>query len=95
MSFEEAQEYISERGFDVPWNDCDVFVDERHITQTIANVLTWADEHPKQKPFEWRQEDEMIFNELYDFLINKKTVLQRDCNIYAHWLESLKQRIIK
>ena len=48
--FEEAQEYLSERGFDIPWNDCDVFVDERYITQTIANVLTWGDEHPKQKP---------------------------------------------
>ena len=47
--FEEAQEYLSERGFDIPWNDCDVFVDERYITQTIANVLTWGDEHPKQK----------------------------------------------
>ena len=48
--YEEAQAYISERGFDIPWNDCDVFIDERYITQTIANVLTWADEHPKQKP---------------------------------------------
>jgi len=45
--FEEAQEYLSERGFDIPWNDCDVFVDTRYVTQTIANVLTWADEHPK------------------------------------------------
>ena len=45
--FEEAQKYLSERGFDIPWNDCDVFVDARYITQTIANVLTWADEHPK------------------------------------------------
>ena len=50
--FEEAQEYIFHRGFDVPWNDCDVFIDERYMTQTIANVLTWADEHPKQKPVE-------------------------------------------
>ena len=51
--FEEAQEYIFHRGFDIPWNDCDVFVDERYITQTVANVLTWADDHPKygeQKP---------------------------------------------
>lgn len=47
--FEEAQQYISERGFDVPWNDGDVFVDARHITQTVANVLAWGDEHPKQK----------------------------------------------
>lgn len=46
MTFEEAQEYISRRGFDIPWNDCDVFVDERNITQTVANVLKWADENP-------------------------------------------------
>ena len=33
MNFEESQEYISKRGFDITWNDCDVFVDEngRHI----------------------------------------------------------------
>jgi hypothetical protein len=46
MTFEEAQEYISRRGFDIPWNDCDVFVDERYITQTVANVLKWADDNP-------------------------------------------------
>lgn len=46
MTFEEAQEYISRRGFDIPWNDCDVFVDERAITQTVANVLKWADDNP-------------------------------------------------
>ena len=43
MTFEESQEYISKRGFDIPWNDCDVFVDERDITRTVANVLKWAD----------------------------------------------------
>lgn len=46
MSFEEAQDYISKRGFDIPWNDGDVMVDERCITQTVANVLKWADRHP-------------------------------------------------
>ena len=54
--FEEAQEYLSKRGFDIPWNDCDVYVDEKHITQTVANVLAWADEHPA-KPVEWSEED--------------------------------------
>ena len=44
MSFEEAQEYVSKRGLDVPWNDCDVFIDEREITRTVGNVLKWADE---------------------------------------------------
>ena len=46
MTFEESQDYISRRGFDIPWNDCDVFVDEREITRTVANVLKWADENP-------------------------------------------------
>ena len=39
MSFEEAQEYVSKRGLDVPWNDCDVFIDEREIPRTVGNVL--------------------------------------------------------
>jgi hypothetical protein len=43
MTFEESQDYIAKRGFDIPWNDCDVFVDEREITRTIGNVLKWAD----------------------------------------------------
>ena len=46
MSFEEAQQYISMRGLDIPWNDDDVVIDERSITQSVANVLKWADEHP-------------------------------------------------
>lgn len=44
MSFEESQEYVSKRGLDVPWNDCDVFIDEREITRTVGNVLKWGDE---------------------------------------------------
>ena len=46
MPYECAKEYISRRGLDVPINDGDVFVDERYITQTIANVLRWADNNP-------------------------------------------------
>ena len=71
MTFEEAQEYISRRGFDIPWNDCDVFVDERAITQTVANVLKWADDNPVkhtsdndafiEKAVEW------LRNEIYTF----------------------------
>lgn len=56
----------------------------------VQETITWLE---KQKSVEWRKEDGMIFDELYDFLINKKVVLQRDCNIYAHWLKSLKQRM--
>ena len=56
MSFEDAQDYISKCGFDIPWNDGDVFVDDREITRTIGNVLKWrinsvwhdAEEEPKQ-----------------------------------------------
>lgn len=48
MPYACAKEYISRRGLDVPINDGDVFVDERYITQTIANVLRWADNNPVQ-----------------------------------------------
>lgn len=51
MGVSEAQEYAIKRGFGVPFNDGEVYVDERHLTQTIGNILRWADEHPKeQKP---------------------------------------------
>lgn len=51
MSVYEAQDYAIDRGFGVPYNDGEVYVDERHMTQTIGNILRWADEHPKeQKP---------------------------------------------
>lgn len=46
MDFAEAQDYISKRGFDIPWNDGEVSIDVNHITQSIANALKWADEHP-------------------------------------------------
>ena len=56
MRESEAQEYTTKRGFDIPFNDGEVFVDERYITQTIGNILRWADEHPKeQKPTEWAE----------------------------------------
>ena len=51
MRVSEAQEYAIKRGFGIPFNDGEVYVDERHMTQTIGNILRWADEHPKeQKP---------------------------------------------
>lgn len=54
MCFSDAQRYLSDRGFDIPWNDCDVFVDGRYITQSVANILAWADDHSKDgwKPTE-------------------------------------------
>ena len=58
MGVSEAQEYAIKRGFGIPFNDGEVFVDERYITQTIGNILRWADEHPKeQKPAEWNDTD--------------------------------------
>lgn len=57
MTFEESQDYISRRGFDIPWNDCDVFVDEREITRTVANVLRWADKTMIDKACEWIQKE--------------------------------------
>lgn len=49
MSFEESEEYISKCGFDIPWNDGDVFVDERELTRTIGNVLKWQEDKMKNK----------------------------------------------
>ena len=65
MSVSEAQEYAINRGFGIPFNDGEVYVDERYITQTIGNILRWADEHPKeQKPAEWSEEDERRYNQV-------------------------------
>lgn len=55
MTFEDAQAYCSERGIDVPWNDGDIFIDERDITRTVGNVLKWADEHPKVELPKWKR----------------------------------------
>ena len=53
MTFEESQDYITKRGFDIPWNDCDVFVDEREIGRTVGNVLKWADKTMIEKACEY------------------------------------------
>ena len=57
MCFSDAQRYLSDRGFDVPWNDCDVFVDGRYITQSVANILAWADDHREEG---WKPTDRDI-----------------------------------
>jgi hypothetical protein len=57
MCFSDAQRYLSDRGFDIPWNDCDVFVDGRYITQSVANILAWADDHRKNG---WKPTDRDI-----------------------------------
>lgn len=69
MSASEAHEYVIKRGFGIPFIDGEVYVDERHITQTIGNILRWADEHPKeQKPVERSLEDDHIIGFVYDLL---------------------------
>ena len=55
MTFEDAQAYCSKRGIDIPWNDGDIFIDERDITRTVGNVLKWADEHPKVDLPKWKR----------------------------------------
>ena len=89
MGVSEAQEYAIKRGFGIPFNDGEVFVDERYITQTIGNILRWADEHPKeQKPAEWSEENErkmdMVTDALHSYWsYNKFTML-------VSWLKSLR-----
>lgn len=61
--------------------------DNVNQARSILNQL--RRERPKQ---EWTKEDEIIFNELYGFLNNKTTVVQHDCDFWAHWLKSLKER---
>jgi hypothetical protein len=62
MTFDKSQDYIAKRGFDIPWNDCDVFVDEREITRTVGNVLKWADKTMVEKAIQW------LFENVYDYL---------------------------
>jgi hypothetical protein len=104
MSYSEAQEYVINRGFYIPWSDCYVFIDKDYMTQTVANILRWADEHPKeQKPAEWSEEDECSIQELIQFVMNWKakakdftskaviwTSVEADCDRYISALKSLR-----
>ena len=101
MSFEEAQSYISSRGFDIPWNDGDIYIDERHLSQTIGNIIRWVDEHPKeQKPAEWSEEDEKILNEIIETIEATRVEASRNlpnCSVLLesywtmlHWLKSIR-----
>lgn len=49
MNFSDSQSYANKRGIDVPINDGDVVVNDSSNTQTIGNVLKWADEHPSEE----------------------------------------------
>lgn len=55
-------------------------------------ILAWLEKQGEQKP-KWKQSDNIRFSQLYDFLVNKTPRLQVDCNEYAAWLNSLKQRM--
>ena len=55
MTFEDAQAYCSKRGIDVPWNDGDIYIDERELTRSVGNVLKWADEHPIVELPKWKR----------------------------------------
>lgn len=90
MPFEDAQQYAGSRGIDIPINDGDVFVDERHITQTIGNILRWADEHPKGEPKfrvgDWIISDDSSINEDYDIcrITNVENGIYTVESIYGH-----------
>ena len=67
--------------------------DERYITQTVANVLTWADDHPKygeQKP-EWSEEDEKQIRQIERIVKNAGCTPNLQEQIH-NWLKSLKDR---
>lgn len=68
MQVSEAQEYAIKRGFGIPFNDGEVYVDERHMTQTIGNILRWADDHPKEQKPAWSEEDKRKLNRIYEIL---------------------------
>ena len=55
MTFEDAQAYCSKRGIDIPWNDGDIYIDERELTRTVGNVFMWADEHPMAELPKWKR----------------------------------------
>ena len=77
MRVSEAQEYAIKRGFGIPFNDGEVYVDERHITQTIGNILRWADEHPKeQKPAGWSEEDELAKRHLEGYIMGREDTMR-------------------
>ena len=56
-TFEEAQDYLSKIGFDIPWNDCDVWVDKDNLTETVANVIQWANDNMIEKAAQWLDEN--------------------------------------
>lgn len=95
MYFEDAQEYIEKRGFNIPWNDGNVFIDEDYMTQTVANVLKWADEHPiKQKLAGWNEEDLATIKDLKETITSSGTwhvITPAQASAYLKWLIGLER----
>ena len=95
-----AQEYAIKRGFGIPFNDGEVFVDERYMTQTIGNILRWDDEHPKeQKPVKLNDDTEVGLDRALQIVKAAKGNLcgyQSDDGIYEcdHAIQTL-ERILK
>lgn len=84
ISYEESQEYISQRGFDTPWNDGEVFVDEREITRTVGNVLKWADEHPKEGLVSMDKLEEWLYKY---FVIDHYGMSPAGFGVFMHFLK--------
>lgn len=76
MGVFEAQTYAINRGLDIPFNDGEVFIDDRYMTQTVGNILRWADEHPKEQNFIQTEEEKeyirIIKSLIADFIRDKK-----------------------
>ena len=85
MTFEEAQRFESKRGYNIPWMDDDIVIDERHITESMANVVKWADDHPV-----WHNVADNEFPE------NDRTVLFKYKKFFINYdcFDSFNERII-
>lgn len=91
-TFEEAQEFLEKRGFDIPWNDCDVWVDKDKLTETVANVIQWADDTMIKKVCEWLYEHLYTRRDEHDpanhFVCSKEEMLTQ-----TEFVEQLKKAI--
>ena len=95
MRESEAQEYAIKRGFDIPFNDV-VYVDERHMTQTIGNIIRWADEHPKEQK-QWSEEDERMLSRCIKSVECSKQFADSESykaakDVEMNWLKSLPEK---
>ena len=89
MSFKDAQDYISKCGFDIPWNDGDVFVDEREITRTVGNVLKWRINSVWHDASEKPDKNQLVLFEC------RKTYGKRHSVDFGEIYESIKNVIVR